>query len=604
MQDPDPRPPGRRSPFVAAVLSFLFPGLGQVYAGFSGRGLALAAPLILVLALVAGTLADRTTRDWLLSELASPTVLLMVLAADLLLLAYRLLAVIDAFRLTAAADAYRYAGLVPDLRAGRSRTSLAPLSVAGLVGVLLVTPILHVGVARYDLLAYDLLTSISSPIEPEGSPSASPTVSATAGGATASATESPSPSPIATAPAWTGKDRLNILLVGADQRPAERTFNTDTMIVVSVDPTTGQAAMLSLPRDMSNIPLPPSWPAARHYANGLFPGKITTLWTVAASSPGLFPFPGNTTTRGFEALKGTLGYLYGLDVQYYIEVNFDGFQQIVDTLGGVTIDVQVPVTDQHYPDPDSGPQNLYIPAGLQHLDGDRALAYARSRHASSDFDRAARQQRVILSVRQQTDPVTVLANLDSLVAAAKSAVHTDIPADLFPSLVRLAEQVDLKDLRQLVFTPPTYGTECNDPRASCYYSLYAKVPAIREAVKEMFTPHPALDKQRDRLAAEGATVSVYNGSGQNGQASTITAYLQYLGFDATVGSRNGGRADRTTYTSTVVTAYNGAETRLPDTAAVLAKTFGVTVVRAIDPTISDDFVVVTGSKTPNLSPPD
>lgn len=601
MQSRERQAPRGRSPFVAAVLSFLFPGLGQAYAGLGARALALAAPMVLLLALGAGVVASRTTRDWLLSELASPTVLLIVLALDLLLLGYRLLSVIDAFRVAAALETHRLGATLGGPFARRTRVSYRPLPVLGLIGVILVTPLLHLGVARYDLLAYDLLTSISSPIGAGATPSATASVARTAG---TTASPSPSPAAIASGPPWTGTGRLNILLVGADQRPKDRTFNTDTMIVVSIDPGTGQAAMLSLPRDMSNIPFPPSWPAASSYANGVYPNKITTLWTVAAGSPGLFPFPGNATQRGFDALKGTLGYLYGLDVQYYIEVNFDGFQKIIDTLGGVTIDVQVPVTDQHYPDPGAGAQNLYLPAGLQHLDGDRALAYARSRHASSDFDRAARQQRVVLSVRQQTDPVTVLANLDSLVNAFKDAVHTDIPPDLFPSLVRLAEQVDLHSIRQLVFTPPVYGTECNDPRASCYYSLYAKVPAIRLAVKDMFKPNPTLDAERQALAAEGASVAVYNGSGQNGQASTIAAYLQYLGFEAVVGSTNGGRADRLTYTNTVVTVYNGAETKLPATIQALEHTFGLTVTTKTDPGVSVDIVVITGSKTPQLAPPD
>jgi hypothetical protein len=237
------------------------------------------------------------------------------------------------------------------------------------------------------------------------------------------------------------------------------------------------------------------------------------------------------------------------------------------------------------------------------MDGSTALAYARSRHASSDFDRAARQQRVIVSARQQTDPVSLLANLDSLVAALKNAVHTDIPPELFPSLVRLAQTVDLHDIRQLVFTPPTYGTECNNPQASCYYSLYAKVPEIRAAVKNVFKADPKLEATRQALEAEAATVAVYNGSGRNGQASTVANYLQYLGFEASVGLTNGGRAPTLDHVQTEIVAYNGAETDFPDTAAALAATFGVTVTTATDPAITADFVVTTGSKTPNRTAP-
>lgn len=603
MQSREPEVRRHRSPFVAAFLSFVFPGLGQAYAGFAGRGLGFAAPIVLLVALLGGTLTNRFTRDWLISELASPTVLLLILVANLALLLYRLLAVVDAFRVAAALETARSQAAVAraGLRPKGARIQYRPAATLGLLAILLVTPIAHIGLARYDLTAYDLITTITS-----GSGPAIPTPSPrpSAAGPSGSPAGSPTPTPTAAAPpAWTGTGRLNILLVGADQRPAQSTFNTDTMIVVSIDPTTKQVAMLSLPRDMSDVPLPASWPAHAYYANGVFPGKITTLWTAAAGSPGLFPFPGNAVQRGFNALKGILGNLYQLNIQYYVEVNFQGFRTVVDTLGGITVNVQVPVVDTHYPVSDTQALNLYIPAGIQHMNGSEALAYARSRHASSDFDRAARQQRVVVSVREQTDPATLLANLDRLVAVLKSSVHTDIPAELFPSLIRLAEQVDTHSIRQLVFTPPVFGTECNNPSASCYYSLYPNVDAIRLAVRQMFRSNPALDASRTKLASEAAQVAVLNGSGQNGQASSVAAYLQYLGMDASVGLANGGRAARQTYRQTVVTVYNGAAARLPETIRVLQQTFGVTVVEETDPTVKVDVIVITGSQTPRLIVP-
>src|SRR5437763_241063 len=98
-------------------------------------------------------------------------------------------------------------------------------------------------------------------------------------------------------------------------------------------------------------------------------------------------FPGNQAQRGFNALKATLGNLYGLQIDYYVEVNFDGFKQVLDTLGGVTINVQNPVTDNYYPGDDGRLHRVYIPTGIQHMTGAEALIYARSRHGSNDFDR-------------------------------------------------------------------------------------------------------------------------------------------------------------------------------------------------------------------------
>jgi len=136
-----PRDEGRhRSPFAAAFLSFLFPGLGQAYVGLYARGLAFAAPLVLVLALLAGLLANPASRLSLIAALSSPTTLLVVLGLDIILLLYRVIAVVDAFRVADAARSFAEAGTT---RLGRPRVHSHPLAIAGLVAVLLVTSLGH-----------------------------------------------------------------------------------------------------------------------------------------------------------------------------------------------------------------------------------------------------------------------------------------------------------------------------------------------------------------------------------------------------------------------------------------------------------------------------
>ena len=124
---------------------------------------------------------------------------------------------------------------------------------------------------------------------------------------------------------------------------------------------------------------------------------------------------------------------------------------------GVTINVQVPVVDDQFPGTTGRAQRLYIPSGLQHMDGEQALRYARSRHTSTDFDRGARQQRVLLSLREQADPQTLIPRLPELVAALKTAVRTDIPIDQLDELLGLASQVDTANIRSYVFAPPLYS---------------------------------------------------------------------------------------------------------------------------------------------------
>ena len=578
----------RRSAFTASFLSLLFPGLGQVYGGATARGLAFAAPVVLLLALVGGLVANPATRKTLLFSLFDTNVLLLVLVLNVLLLGYRAVAIVDAYRTTTLLNAWRGSR---DPRLGRPRVRVNALSLAGLLAVVLVASGAHGAVAYYDLTAYDLLRTIT-----DGGNGATPTPLATP-----TPTPGPSASQQPSATAVPPSDRVNILLLGVDRRENDRTFNTDTMIVVSIDPQTQQIAMFSLPRDTVDVPLPTAWPAYSYYG-GEYPGKINSLWTRAQGSPSLFPFP--NATRGPAALKGILGSLYGIDIPYYVEVDFDGFRKVVDTLGGVTVPVALPVQDDHYPtETGAGATRLYIPATIQHMSGDAALAYARSRHGSNDFDRAQRQQNVILSLRQQADIPTVLVHLPELVATLKSAVHTDIPTSMLPQLASLADQVGLEHVRSLVFTPPLYQVEvANDPRGRGYV-LEPKVAQIRKAVNEVFSFDPQLEASRQAVADEGAKVLVLNGSGIAGRATATSAYLDYRGFDASVPTTNGGRADKSTYPTTVITVYKGAEADLTESISVLEEIFGVQVVTKVDPTIKVDIIVITGKSTPKLTVP-
>jgi LCP family protein required for cell wall assembly len=579
----------RRSAFTASFLSLLFPGLGQVYGGATVRGLAFAAPAVLLVALMGGLVANPATRKTLLFSLFDTNVLLLVLAMNVLLLGYRAVAIVDAYRTTTLLNAWRRS---TDPRAGRPRVRLNVLSLAGLLAVILVASGVHGAVAYYDLTAYDLLRTITA--GENGTPTPTPA-------ATQTATPGPSASAQASATPAVPSDRVNILLLGVDRRPADRTFNTDTMIVVSIDPQTKQIAMFSLPRDTVDVPLPRAWPAYSYYG-GVYPAKINSLWTRAQGSPSLFPFP--NASRGPAALKGILGSLYGIEIPYYVEVDFDGFRKVVDTLGGVTVPVSLPVQDDHYPtETGAGATRLYIPATIQHMSGDEALAYARSRHGSTDFDRAQRQQNVILSLRQQADIPTVLLHLSDLVATLKSAVHTDIPTSKLPQLASLADEVGLEHVRSLVFTPPLYQREVFvDPRGRGYV-LEPKVDQIRKAVNQVFSFDPQLEASRQAVADEGAKVRVLNGSGIAGQATAVTAYLDYRGFDASVPTTNGGRADKSTYTTTVITVYNGAEADLTESIAVLEKIFGVQVVAKVDPNVKVDITIITGKNTPKLAVP-
>jgi LCP family protein required for cell wall assembly len=607
MHEPEGAPPRARSPFAAAFLSLIFPGLGQLYAGAPTRALAFAAIPILFIALGAGV-GLRLTRIELFGLLLNPFVLSSVFVVNLIVLGYRLVAIVDAYRVAEYMNAGAASG---DGRGGRARIVRNPLSIAGLLAVLLVMAGSHVVVARYDMLALDVLDSgcifigdeqTDQDCEADASPS--PDAS---GGATATPDESAEPTdtplpagtpvgsdlPDVTIPPWDGKERLNILLIGSDKREGDRTYNTDTLIVVSIDPVTRQVAMFSLPRDTVDVPTPPG-PARRAFGP-TYSRKINAWLTQVRGRADLFP--GTSATRGYNGLKAIMGNLYQLDIKYFIEVDFDGFRNVVDKMGGVTINVQVPVSDDRFPS-QGELRRVYIPSGIQHMDGAEALRYARSRHSSNDFDRGARQQRVLTSLREQADPQALIPRLPELVTALKKAVKTDIPVAQLAPLMGLASEIDTKNILSYVFTPPFYQKEyLSSPRG---YIIVPYVNKIRAAVKAAFNTDPADEATRQKLAQEEAVVWVLNGTGDAQRGNDVAGYLDWRGLAASAPRQ---KPPGSVPANTKIVAYNGALADFPDTVDYLQTQFGVTVTEQTDPAIRTDFIITVGRQTPTLVAP-
>ena len=328
--------------------------------GRTYRALGFAAGPILIVALLGGVALRMDQRE-LIGLVLNPTVLTSVFVLNIIVLLYRLVAIVDAYRVTLYLNSHAASG---DGRLGPAKLPVNPLSIAGLFAIVLVMAGTHVAVARYDMIAMDFLeggcvfigaeqVDEDCELDQSPSPSSSPDASALPSGAPSSvaASPTPEPTPVGTAlpnveiPPWDGKKRLNILLIGSDQRPNEGFYNTDTLIVVSVDPETKKVAMFSLPRDVVDVPIP-SGPAQRVFGT-VYAGKINSSFGAIRNREDLYP--GSNRTRGYNGLKAVLGELYGLDIKYFVEVNFEGFKKVVDAIGGVTVNVQVPVVDDQYP---------------------------------------------------------------------------------------------------------------------------------------------------------------------------------------------------------------------------------------------------------------
>ncbi|HMQ31097.1 MAG TPA: LCP family protein [Chloroflexaceae bacterium] len=309
------------------------------------------------------------------------------------------------------------------------------------------------------------------------------------------------------------REPFNVLLVGVDRRESpEEGVRSDTLIVVHVDPTEGWAGMLAIPRD-SVVQVP-----------GLGLQKINTAYTYGFNNAARLYGEGTAPEAGGGALAAeTVEGFLGLEVDYIAQVDFSGFERIVNTLGGISLDVERPLLDSSYPTEDYGYERIYIPAGLQVMDGETALRYARSRHSSSDFDRSARQQQVLRAM---------LAEVRARGLLSQAALLPDLARDLEASVSTTLPLSDLETLRGLAALAA--GLD-----ASRIVSLSLNpndVRVVAEQGSDIYWEPADVAAQVARLLAgpdgpaELARVVVLNGAGVRGLAGRVSGRLEAQGF--------------------------------------------------------------------------
>jgi LCP family protein required for cell wall assembly len=331
------------------------------------------------------------------------------------------------------------------------------------------------------------------------------------------------------------KERVNILLLGIDQRPQENGFyRTDTMILVSIDPATRSAAMLSIPRDL--------WVTIPGYGEN----RINT----AHSTGDAKGYPGG----GVALAKKTVWYCLGIPVHYYVRINFTGFEKLIDAIGGITIDVKKPIHDEKYPDDNYGTMVIDIPAGVQHMDGKTALQYARSRHGNSDYDRMKRQQEVLLAARDKVLRLDIpLSRVPELLKIAGDSIQTDLSLDEIIALARIAKEIDPSQIKTgLIDSSMT--TSVKTPQG-----WIVEVPdwqKVRKLVDELFpTQAPstvvATSLTRVQLDAEAARIELRNGTLDPTLAQRTAQRLRDKGFNVV----RYEDADRFDYDETIIIYY-------------------------------------------------
>jgi LCP family protein required for cell wall assembly len=417
--EPSSYRPGAR-PFLAALLSFLFPGVGQAYNGERRLAWIFAAPVMLLI--VGAALSVTVARSGMLARLVDVRFLWGLLALDAALLAWRVVAIVQA-------------------HVHRERPSIRRWTTYATSVVLVVAVAMQALPAYWGWLAVDTLSAVAQ-----------------GGGGGNSEVQNAFSGPLpgvdfqrqSDAPDVAKGERVNVLLVGVDWKPGRGEHLTDTMLVVSLDPATGQTAMISVPRDMYGVKLPDG---------RTFNSKLNALLITATLDKTDYPL------GGVQTLKETIGNLLGIKISYFAAINLLGFKQAVDAIGGVDVTVTRAINDPTYFDEYDHQTGFYLQPGKYHMNGHLALAYVRSRKGigDNDFTRAARQQQILTAIRAKLTAGNLLTAIPPLLAALKSSLTTDVPSDQIPVLAKAVENADMANIQRAVIQPPTYVTPATGP---------------------------------------------------------------------------------------------------------------------------------------------
>jgi LCP family protein required for cell wall assembly len=332
--------------------------------------------------------------------------------------------------------------------------------------------------------------------------------------------------PVNASDPWKNKPRVNILLLGGDGGADRTGIRTDSMTVASIDTKTGNTLLLSMPRSLQKFPLPPGrlrnrWPYGYtgDAPNPQHPGPVgllNELYIQGEQHPELEP-KYKKGQRGAHLLEDVIGYLTGLKLDYYVLVNLNGFKDIVDAMGGVTvkIDKRLPIGGEIVNGVQTRPPTGYLPAGKRHLNGYQALWYGRSRDADNDFYRMERQKCLMKDIADQADPQKVVTHFEKLANAAKSTISTNIPAALLPALVKLSGSVKHgADIHSLPYNPDKMpGFHVYEPSQQVMRNYAAKAIADSAHPKPATSPTPGATPHKKRAGSSSSAASASSGGG-------------------------------------------------------------------------------------------
>jgi LCP family protein required for cell wall assembly len=253
--------------------------------------------------------------------------------------------------------------------------------------------------------------------------------------------------------------QYNIMLLGGDAGPDRLGMRPDSISVVSVDAETGATTMIGIPRNFERAIFPEDSPLWEPFPDGYDCGDeclINYLYTYGEDHPELYPdAEAAGSAPGIEATRDAVAGVTGLTIQYFVVIDMQGFADLVDSLGGVTIDVpnRINIAPIEATEP-----YFTLQAGEQHMDGGTALWYARSRYETTDYERMERQRQVQEAIMQQFQPANVLSKFQGIAKAGVQVINTDVPTSMLGGFVDLATKARSQPITKLELVPEVVDT--------------------------------------------------------------------------------------------------------------------------------------------------
>jgi polyisoprenyl-teichoic acid--peptidoglycan teichoic acid transferase len=323
---------------------------------------------------------------------------------------------------------------------------------------------------------------------------------------------------------WGSKDRVNVLLLGGDGGSDREGVRTDSVIVASIDTHTGATTTFSLPRNLENVPFPANSPLHKIYPNGFTAGSESESLLNAIYRNGPRDHPnvlGPTDNPGADFLKLAVGEVLGLTIDYFVMVNLDGFSQLIDALGGITVNVNYWVPIGGEPTLKYLPDDYFTPGPNQHMDGWHALMFARGRYGLTDYQRMDRQRCMINAMVTAADPMTLLSRYQQIAASTQNIVTTDIPQAVVGDFADLALKVKDAGITSVVFD------------ASVIKPAYPDYAKIRSMVEDaLHPPSPGASSGPAPTTPTTPTSTAAGGSSSGSGAAPSSAAAPSAGASA------------------------------------------------------------------------